>query len=176
MLASGQIKNSVKEILSDCGITEPPVDLRIVTEHFSLRYVKVSYLPDDIDTLILPNGNHVDAVVNKDQPETHIRFSLAHQLYHYRYEGHLFIPERGVRPPNSQDVTNIPTRRNQSEMLADMFAIELLLPYPFLQKHYRSGLAGADVPSVFRVSKLVASLAVSSQYNLIQIVSKNFSD
>lgn len=175
MLASGKIKNSVKEILTNCGITGPPIDLRIVAEHFGLRYVETNNLPDNVEALILSKGSHVDAVINKDASEIHCRFSLAHQLYHYKFEGYLFIPEGRVRLPDPQDGANISAGRSRSEVLADMFATELLLPIYFLQKHYRSGLAEVDVPGVFRVSKLVADLAISSQYNLIQIGSEKFS-
>jgi Zn-dependent peptidase ImmA (M78 family) len=160
----GYLRKYARELLKRCGITEPPVDLRVILEKEGLEYQEVDYFPDDVDALIVKIEGRVVAAVNKNQSFTRRRFSLAHELCH-----HLLHVDRSIlddritidSPPMS---ANEISSKDPYEAEADIFAGELLVPLPMLKQHFRSGLTAADVARIFSVSEHVASIAISTHY------------
>jgi Zn-dependent peptidase ImmA (M78 family) len=160
----GYLRKYARELLKRCGITGPPVDLRVVAEKIGLEYQEVDYFPDDVDALIIKMGDRTVAAVNKNQSFRRRRFSLAHEFCH-----HLLHPDRTVL--DDQVTIDAPpagiseaASKDPYEAEADIFAGELLVPLPMLKEHFRSGLTAADVARIFAVSDHVASIAISTHF------------
>jgi Zn-dependent peptidase ImmA (M78 family) len=161
------VRKFAQQLLRRCGITEPPVDLRIIAEKSGLAYEEVDYFPDDVDALIIPVEDRIVAVVNKNQSVTRRRFSLAHELCH-----HLLHKDRSVledyitidSPPLGEGTM---TSKDPFEAEADIFAGELLVPLVMLKKYFRSGHTAADIARIFEVSESVSAIAITSHYKAL---------
>lgn len=152
-------------LLKKCGITDPPVDLRIVVRHCGLDYEEVDYFPDDVDALIVPMTDRTVAVVNKNQSETRRRFSLAHELCHHLLHGDRSVLEDEITIDSPPAEEELQSKKDPFEAEADIFAGELLVPLPLLRKHFRPGLTAAEIARKFAVSEAVASIAIASHYS-----------
>ncbi len=60
----GYVRKYARELLKRCGITDPPVDLRVVVEKVGLEYQEVDYISEDIDGMIVQMEGRVIAVAN----------------------------------------------------------------------------------------------------------------
>jgi Zn-dependent peptidase ImmA (M78 family) len=161
------VREAARKLLRDCGITEPPVNLQLVSEKLGLGYEEVDYFPDDVEALIITMGERTVAVVNKNFSETSRRFSLAHELCHYYLHQDRTVLEDRItidspEPPDSESFGKDPF-----EAEAEIFAGELLVPLPMLKKHFRPGFTAADVARTFAVSESVASIALVSHYSAL---------
>jgi Zn-dependent peptidase ImmA (M78 family) len=160
----GYVRKYARELLKRCGVTDLPVDLRIVVEKVGLEYQEVDYFSEDIDGMIVQMEGRVIAVANLNQSPNRRRFSLAHELGH-----HLLHPDRTVLddrssidspPPESDEFSS----KDPYEAEADIFAGELLVPLPMLKQHFKSGMTAADVARLFAVSEQVASIAITTHF------------
>jgi Zn-dependent peptidase ImmA (M78 family) len=160
------LRKAARQVLKECGITEPPVDLLAVIKKYGLEYDEVDYFDDDVDAMIIPMEGRVIAVVNKKSHVHRRRFSLAHELCH-----HLFHQDRAAL----HDTTTIDSPLDASESMgkdpfeteADIFAGELLVPLPMLKKHYRPSHTADDIAQIFNVSPAVASIAITSHFSAL---------
>jgi Zn-dependent peptidase ImmA (M78 family) len=161
------VRQAARQLLKDCGITKPPVDLRVVAEKLGLGYEEVDYFPDDVEALVVPMEDRTVAVVNKNFPVNRRRFTLAHELCH-----HLLHKDRSVL----EDTTTIDspdlsddefTNKDPFEAEADIFAGELLVPLAMLKKSYQPGFTAADVARIFEVSEAAASVALLNHFSAL---------
>ena len=160
----GYVRKYARELLKRCGVTDPPVDLRVVVEKVGLEYQEVDYFSEDIDGMIVQMEGRVVAVANLNQSPNRRRFSLAHELGH-----HLLHPDRTVLddrtsidspPPGTDEFSG----KDPYEAEADIFAGELLVPLPMLKRHFKSGMTAADVARLFAVSEHAASIAITTHF------------
>lgn len=160
------LRKAALQILKECGITEPPVDLLAIIKKYGLEFDEVDYFGDDVDAMIIPMEGRMIAVVNKKSHVHRRRFSLAHEFCH-----HLFHQDRAAL----QDTATIDSPLEIGESMgkdpfeteADIFAGELLVPLPMLKKYYRSGHTADDIAQVFNVSPAVASIAITSHFSAL---------
>lgn len=157
------IRRAAINLLKECKITEPPVDLLAIVKRCGLKYEEVDYFDDDVDALIIPFEGQIIAAVNINSSVNRRRFSLAHELCH-----HLHHQDRSVLIDSmSIDGPMDPyheTSKDPFESEADIFAGELLVPLPMLRKHFRKGHTAADVARIFSVSEAVASIALTTHF------------
>jgi hypothetical protein len=173
------VRRLAQGVLQRCGITKPPVDLRLVARHFGLDYREVAYLPDSVEAAIYPHlpGEPLAAIVNKNLLQTYCRFTLAHQLFHLEFDHYPYVIESSIRlielpldysfqsrERMLESILNRIIGKNKHELRADIFAIELLLPPSILQKQLQLGLPNTDVHIEYAVSEDVATFAMSRQY------------
>jgi Zn-dependent peptidase ImmA (M78 family) len=155
-------------LLKRSRINDPPVDLKIVAEKVGLVYEEVDYFPDDVDSLIIPVEGKVIAAVNLKQSNSRRRFSLAHEICHYLYhqDRSSFEDVPSIDSPPSRYTEDV-SHKDPYEAEADIFAGELLVPFPMLKKAYRPGCTAADIARTFEVSEAVASIAMTSHFNAL---------
>lgn len=161
------VRQAARQLLKDCGITEPPVDLRIVAEKLGLGYEEVDYFPEDVEALIVPMKERTVAVVNKNFPRNRRRFSLAHELCHHHLHKDRSVLEDPTTidsPDSSED--EFPSK-DPFEAEADIFAGELLVPLAMLKKCYQPGFTAADVARIFEVSESAASVALLNHFSAL---------
>lgn len=160
------LRKAAHQILKECGISEPPVDLLTIVKKRGLEYDEDDCFEDGVDAMIVPMDGRVIAVVNKKSHINRRRFSLAHEFCH-----HLFHQDREalraavtIDSPPEYDVGG---GKDPFEVEADIFAGELLVPVFMLKKHYRPGYTAADVARIFEVSQDVASIAITSHFSAL---------
>jgi len=166
------VRQAARQLLKDCRIANPPIDLRIVAEKLGLGYEEVDYFPDDVEALIVPMEDRTVAVVNKNFPKNSRRFSLAHELCHH----HLHKDRSVLEDANSIDSSDLDSpdllepegaTKDPFETEADIFAGELLVPLFMLKKHYKPGFTAGDIARIFEVSEAAASVALLSHFSAL---------
>lgn len=144
------------EVLSLCGISEPPVPVEMVPDKFGIHLCELSG-SDDIFGAIVRQASNVVIAVNPSQHPNRQRFTIAHEL------GHFFChPSRAehvdrdfrVHWRNRESSQGI----NWEEIEANRFAAELLMPERFL----RTDLAGTAALSESVIRSLATRYRVSS--------------
>jgi Zn-dependent peptidase ImmA (M78 family) len=131
--------------------------------YFGLDYAEAIHYRDIIEARITKHRAHrLTAVINAHLPATDCRFTLAHKLYHYKFEHSLSEREIRVRIFTLEEFQQMLPRERRSEEMAEMFALELLVPTSLLQKYFNAGCGFQEVSDEFHVSKEVASRAVLS--------------
>jgi Zn-dependent peptidase ImmA (M78 family) len=159
------IRKAAQELLARCGIKDPPVDLRRVCAKSGLCYEEVDYFPDDVDALIITLEDRVVAAVNANQSENRRRFSLAHELCHHLLHQDRSILEERITIDNPPSGAAEYYDKDPFEAEADIFAAELLVPYPMLKKSFKTGQTAAELACVFAVSESVVSIAIARHYS-----------
>jgi Zn-dependent peptidase ImmA (M78 family) len=161
------IRKAAIELLKNCRINDPPVDLRIITDKLGLLYEEVDYFDEDVDSLIIPVDDRVVAAVNLKQSRVRRRFSLAHEICHFLHhkDRSLLEEPRTIDSPETWDEST--AGKDPFEAEADIFAGELLVPLPMLKKAYRPGHTAADLARIFDVSEAVASIAFTNHFNAL---------
>lgn len=149
------------------GILKPPVDVQLIAKNAGLDYDEVDFFDDDIDALIGPVKRRIVAVVNKNQPLTRRRFSLAHELYHY-LEGEILVLEDRYTTggPGERGLTK--AGKDPREVEADTFAGDLLVPKALLKEYVRRSDPLGDVADLFEVSLTTAEINLDYYKNLLR--------
>lgn len=160
------LRKAARQLLKDCGIVDPPVDLLTIIKKCRLEYEEVDYFEDDVAALIIPIEDRIVAVVNQKTSLTRRRFSLAHELCHHLYHKDREAL-RGITTIDSPPEYVGEGGKDPFETEADIFAGELLVPLPMLKKHYRPGYTAEDLARIFHVSKEVASIALTSHFSAL---------
>lgn len=161
------VRQAASQLLKDCRISDPPVDLQIVAQHLGLGYEEVDYFPDDVEALIVPMEDRTVAVVNKNFPKNRRRFSLAHELcHHYLHKDRSLLEDtNAIDSPNVDSSDSVDLAKDAFEAEADTFAGELLVPLFMLKKHYKPGSTAADIARTFEVSESAASVALLNHFS-----------
>jgi len=167
MAESGRVQfvqKLARKVLSDCGISDPPVDLLRILKSHGIEYVEVDDFPDTVSALIVESETRTYAAINSKEHLHRQRFSLAHEL------GHFFL-HRGGRADEIPTIDNPPSEDWQeggkapAEAEADLFAGELLVPKDMLKRHYRKGMLVPELSKIFLVSDHVVSISISKHFN-----------
>lgn len=154
------VRQMAKKILSESNIEAPPVNLLLILAAHGIGYEEIDDFPDTVDALFINDGAKVYAAVNARQHLHRQRFSLAHEL------GHFFLHPYGM-PEDAVSIDNPPTgeeemataTKSPTEMEADLFAGELLVPLELLKAHLREGIP--ELSKLFQVSEQVVSIAIA---------------
>jgi len=161
------VKEMAKKVLMECGITEPPVDLKRIVEVKGFVYMEVDTFPDNVSALFIAKDGKNYALVNARHHPNRRRFSLAHELGHIILRHNVEDLEEVSTmdtPPESRD--SIP--RDAREKEANMFANALLMPLEMLKKEHAK--KGADIESLantFSVSQEAMTIAVMNNLNAL---------
>ncbi|MDR1183329.1 MAG: ImmA/IrrE family metallo-endopeptidase [Coriobacteriales bacterium] len=120
-----EIKRIIVEFLEDYEAVDYPLDLFRVFTRIGLPLIRYSDLPEGIKAILVsvyedafaitqhsPKGLQAIVFYNDMQPETRMRFSLAHEL------AHIILEHRGETP--------------QLEREANYFAAYILAPHPLI--------------------------------------------
>ena len=153
-----------KRVLAESKVRVPPVDLRQILSANRIGYEEVDDFPDTVDALIIADGAKFYAAVNARQHLHRQRFSLAHEL------GHFFLHREGM-PEDAVTIDNPPSgeadtpMKSATEIEADLFAGELLVPLEMLKLHV--GKAIQVLSRLFVVSEHVISIAISRNMKVL---------
>jgi Zn-dependent peptidase ImmA (M78 family) len=131
MASKKMIQNKVITILTTCQITEPPVDVKKITDCLGIGLEYVKFDDEQISGLLVNKDGKVRIGVNQTQPSNRQRFTVAHEIGHFilHVNKPIFIDEvqQKFRDKESSKGTY------SEEIEANAFAAELLMPESFIR-------------------------------------------
>jgi Zn-dependent peptidase ImmA (M78 family) len=153
------IDKAANELVRQCKIAAPPVPVERIARSLG---AELRYLPydGDLSGMIFRDGNRTVIGVNSLHHPNRQRFTIAHELGHMLLHGNskIFIDRGSLvyrRDATSSQGTEV------SEIEANRFAAELLMPRRFLERDLAS--AGIDLEDEETLSKLAKKYGVSVQ-------------
>jgi Zn-dependent peptidase ImmA (M78 family) len=141
-------------LLEAAGVQRPPVPVEAIARQLGAR---LSYEPFDgnVSGLLYRDGDQVVIGVNTLHPEVRQRFTVAHELGHWKLH-----PGKRVFLDHLVRVDFRDGRSDREEVQANGFAAELLMPKELIVREVaHRGLPG----SAIRVNQLVEELAAVFQ-------------
>jgi len=137
-------RNIARKLLTDAGITKPPVMVRDIinllkkTKDLSVYSWSFGENTDGIQTT---EGDKIAIGYNKTQHPHRQRFTVAHEIGHYMM-GH-------TNANYSYDLNST----DPKEIEANQFAAELLMPLAMVKNDLKNGKAAKDLAVIYNVSE-----------------------
>lgn len=146
-------EKKAEEILSDAGITVPPVDVKDLAESLFLQIV-YSDTGEHGGRALLEHG---EIHVNASESPAGQRFSIGHEIGHYLLhpDGFVFSPHED---PESELYAEDPASELERE--ANYFSSVLLVPPRWLRKDVDAGLMPPELANRYQVSQEVIFIAL----------------
>jgi len=107
-------RKQADELLLDSGVSEPPVDVVAIAKKLGIEIMELS-LPSWFFGVLMRVEGDPYIVLNKAMPEHRKRFTLGHEIAHYRLHGEQFAYMKNCK-------------RDYFHREADVFAAELCMP------------------------------------------------
>ena len=114
------IQDEVRKLLNKAGIVKPPIIVDNITSELGVEVYKAKIKNNDILGMFKNNTIYT----NEKQSKNAIRFTIAHEI------GHIVMEELKENITYERDISN----NKPSEVIANNFAAELLVPTDFLIK------------------------------------------
>lgn len=156
------IRSLVSTLLSDLGIEHPPVEVEEIAKHLGAT-VQLEPGGPDLSGFLLRDEEYGTIIgVNDSHHENRQRFTIAHEIGHLLLHAgerlHVDRAQRGYQVMRRDEVSSQGT--DESEIEANVFAAELLMPKAFLEADIEAAddldLLGeddlADMAKRYRVS------------------------
>jgi Zn-dependent peptidase ImmA (M78 family) len=161
----GKIDRLVRELLDKYHIGQPPVPVSNIARDEGAQIV-VKKFNREISGLLLRANNQIIIGVEKTQPETRQRFTIAHELAHLllhdgeevRVDTNFRINLRSPESSSAEDM---------EEIEANAFAAALLMPEVFLRGDLANFVLDVDDPH--QVQQLAQRYGVSAQAMTIRL-------
>lgn len=176
-----QIEEIVEELLTENGVSSPPVPVEFLARTKGLPIVEQA-MDSDVSGALVSLGNRSHGIaVNAAHAPVRKRFTVAHELGHYLRE---HIPEDDHldwgftvirRDGRSSDATDL------QEMEANFFAACLLMPKKMLRADVDSmrgfhGEVSIDDAEIQRLAKRYGVSKVAMQYRLMNVGLLSFAE
>ena len=164
-----EIEKSVASLLEKHSVTEPPVPVERIANAEGVFIIDTAYSGDVSGALIRANGL-VGIAVNASHHPNRRRFTVAHELAHYRlkHEGeHVDRDFTVIRRDDKSSEAN-----DSFEIEANAFAACLLMPREFLLRDLRTNFNGNLDLSEEHLSTIAKRYRVSTtalNYRLINL-------
>lgn len=131
------ITTAIASVFPDLNKIRPPVDLRLLAKRRGIIQISTTDIKID-GSISLVGTNRFSVQLNRTHPETRRRFTLAHEI------GHTFFFEledestlRSRARIEDSDLNKLPSNRKE-EVLCNIVACELLMPYKHFTDRFRS--------------------------------------
>lgn len=128
-------RNQAEKLVEDLRIVRPPVDVEDVARRLQLRIAKEN-LGKDVAGLLITTPYDRLIVVQRSDPPTRQRFTIAHEIGHHYLKHH--FPEGVVHVDKgnfiSRRSSHSSTGVDPAEIEANQFAAALLMPTAFLER------------------------------------------
>lgn len=160
----GYARQMARKVLKDCGITEPPVDLKEILDRKGYEYIEVDTFLDEVDALFMRNEDdgQIYAAVNANHHLHRQRFSLAHEFGHILLNHDLNYYRTDITINSPPTIKAHTAFEAAFETEAHNFAGELLVPLEMLKKEFEETNELSELSKRFLVSQQVVSIAIST--------------
>ncbi len=160
------IKRQVTKLLSDAGVTAPPVPIEKIIRSHGIK-LRVADLGHSASGVLVRGEGSIVIGVNRKDPRTRQRFTAAHELGHaLLHDGDPVHYDPGFRINLRSDLSSRGV--DVEEVEANHFAASILMPSEFLLADPDAFLIDAEDPEAmaplakkFGVSTLAMSLRLS---------------
>ena len=134
-----------QELVKEFGFSEPPVDLRKITDTLKIEIVEMT-LPSWFFGVLLNIEGDFYITLNKAMPDYRKKFTLAHEIAHHQLHGNELAYMKNCK-------------RDYFHREADVFAAELCMPSFMVKKEaakwykdwrYLAGLFGVSETAMVR--------------------------
>jgi Zn-dependent peptidase ImmA (M78 family) len=165
-------RERAEELLRVHEVLQPPVDVRSIAEREGIR-VMFEELEDSISGFVVRRGDVTSIGVNADHHSNRQRFTLAHELGHYRLHIQTRNNPTAVYVDAEQTLVHfraeIPDAPpNEDEVEANSFAAALLMPEDFVRRDLHGKSVNAYDDNAIR--QLAKRYGVSVQALTIRLV------
>lgn len=151
-----QIEQQAQELLLRHRISEPPVPVERMAQAEGIQIVR-SKGGEQESGFLLRNDNRTIIGLNDDNAPVRQRFTIAHELGHWKlHKGRPLIVDHTVRINKRDGVSSAAT--DHEEIAANAFAAALLMPLPMISAAIKHCL----------------ELGVNTQQHLIDHLAKQF--
>jgi Zn-dependent peptidase ImmA (M78 family) len=149
------------EVLELCGVTEAPVPVEQVASRLGISIAREPF-KGDISGVLYREGANVVIGVNSSQAPVRQRFTIAHEIGHFRlHPGHDVHVDRDVKVDFRDDVSSLAVHKGEIE--ANAFAAELLMPRRLVQQAVVSAATRGSVTKRSLIEELAERFDVSRQ-------------
>ncbi len=159
---------TAKKALEEAGITEYPIKIVQLCENAGIRVFQ-EYLPENVSGFIVVkdedfgNYNYNKVIsVNRSEPVTRRRFTIAHELGHYYLH----------RDKNDNLYAHRDAgQRGKIETEADIFASNLLMPEEMVRTalEYQNYYEGGSIPDTMKIITISKEFNVSREAATIRL-------
>ena len=141
------MKSAIKLLIED--LHELPVDVEKIAEKLHIEILEKHFAENpELSGMLVRNGDEVFMAVNSAQSKSRQRFTVAHEIGHYLLdEAKPIWVDKNIRPVQvsfRKGSGGIPTSYPLSEVRANRFAAELLVPTDWVLQEF-TALGGPDV-------------------------------
>jgi len=133
------IAKRTKSVLKTAGIKDAPVDLERVLAYLRLHHERPWHLSADVwEGLARPGRGRTRLKAQERAPTARERWRLAHEIGHHVLHGDQPTPRQ------------VQWEKNELELEADLFAAELLMPAPLVEKAVKEFEGRIDIEETAR--------------------------
>lgn len=161
------VREMANSVLAECGITEPPVDLKRIMEVKGYVYMEVDTFPNDVSAFFIAKDGKNYALVNAKHHPNRRRFSLAHELGHIILRHNVADLEEVSTIDTPPEIGTDSVPKDAREKEANMFANALLMPLEMLKKEYAKGADIGKLANIFAVSQQAITIAVMNNLSAL---------
>lgn len=160
-----QLEKSPEALLREHGLFKQPVDVEALAGKLNIA-VKYEPLQDGFSAFLLIKEGKATAFVNSDHHPNRRRFSLAHEIGHFRLhhkvdaKNDIFL-DKSLHFYTRKDADISSNVNFKMEREANTFAAALLMPEELLTKYIAKH--GLDISDEFDVSRMAVAFGVSEQ-------------
>jgi Zn-dependent peptidase ImmA (M78 family) len=164
-----RIEREVASLLSRYNVIRPPIDVAGMAENEGAA-ISFERLEDELSGFLVPGKAKFVIGVNKWHPETRQRFTIAHELGHYRLHDFDDVHvDRAfkLRSPMSSKAIDI------EEIEANTFAAWLLIPERMLLSHiHNSGIDLHDDDQLQELARIYDVSQQSMSFRILNLLSR----
>jgi Zn-dependent peptidase ImmA (M78 family) len=134
-LGRNMVEQKAVALLSECGITKPPVDVERIARKVGYEVVFLHYENDVSGTVMMNPDGTLTIGINTFHAPVRQRFSIAHEIGHARLHASSLKTRPFVDPPARvlfRDGTSS-LGEDPQEIQANQYAAGLLMPAAFVQ-------------------------------------------
>jgi Zn-dependent peptidase ImmA (M78 family) len=163
------IEKKAETLIKNYQVKEIPTPLDELAEKLGIK-IQFQEFEDNISGFLFREGSKNIIGVNKNQPETRQRFTIAHEIGHFiLHKGNLVHVDKKYRVNFRNE--NSSTAVDFEEIEANTFAASLLMPEKEVKKIVKRKLSdGIDLQDSDELKKIADYFEVSLQALIIRLI------
>jgi Zn-dependent peptidase ImmA (M78 family) len=166
-----RIEMLVADILRECDVNEPPVDVESIAEKQGLA-IEFQPLQSDLSGFLFHDEQYAVMGVNSSHPRVRQRFTIAHELGHFLlHQSDPLHVDRAVHAKFRNELSKQGTDLDEIE--ANLFAAELLMPRMMVAQDMHQNDV-VDILDDHFFSELAQRYSVSTQALLLRLVNLGY--
>jgi len=140
-----------QKLLADSKIEYPPVPLQPILDQLEVKLLPHDFPKDKVSAVLMRIEGIVVIGVNKNHHTNRQRFSIAHEIGHYKLGHHVeFLLDPNEVADGRFDTTQENTLQEQE---ANHFASELLLPSENIRNDFKQSRNAKELAERYEVSE-----------------------